>query len=158
MITKGMLSSTTDEWETPQKLFDELDAVYGFTLDPCSSDENAKCKKHYTKADDGLKRSCGGETVFMNPPYGRRIGEWVRKAYTESRQKETTVVCLLPARTDTKWFHDYCLRGKVEFIKGRLHFNDSERAAPFPSMVVVFEGREDEQANALVSVHRDRRP
>lgn len=138
MITEGMLTSRTDEWETPQKVFDELDAEFHFTLDPCSTDQNAKCERHYTRAEDGLAKNWGGQRVFMNPPYGRQIGMWVRKAYEEAQKPGTLVVCLLPARTDTKWFHDYCLKGNVRFLRGRLHFNGSKQSAPFPSCVVVF--------------------
>ena len=138
MNTDCMFSSASDEWETPQDFFDRYNAQYHFTLDAASNDNNAKCENHFTKADDGLHNSWGGQTVWLNPPYGRTIGEWVQKAYEESQKPNTTVVCLLPARTDTKWFHDYCKRGEIEFIRGRLKFCGSKNSAPFPSMVVVF--------------------
>lgn len=143
-------SSKSNEWETPQSLYDELDKEFGFTLDPCATHENHKCEKYYTIEDDGLSKSWEGETVFMNPPYGREIGEWVKKAYTEGQKPLTWVVCLLPARTDTRWFHDYCQKGEVRFLKGRLKFvnkalpswnsegNFKMSPAPFPSMIVVF--------------------
>lgn len=135
MITQGMMSSNTAEWATPQAFFDELDKEFHFTLDPCCTHENAKCEKHYTKAEDGLKHSWGGERVYCNPPYGREIGKWVQKAY----ESKTLVVMLLPARTDTRWFHDYIYgKAEIRFIKGRLHFNDGKEGAPFPSMVVIF--------------------
>lgn len=137
---KGMMSSATCEWATPQPLFDKLDAQYHFTLDPCATAENAKCEKFFTAEDDGLSQKWGG-VVFCNPPYGKSVGKWVRKAYEES-QRGATVVMLIPARTDTKWFHDYCLKGKVEFIRGRVRFGNSNANAPFPSMIVVFEGSE----------------
>jgi len=133
-----MWSSATGEWETPQDLFDELDEIFHFTLDPCATPENAKCELFYTKEDDGLRQNWGGHRVFMNPPYGREITRWVRKAYLESRKPNTVVVCLLPARTDTKWFHNYCTRGEVWFIKGRLKFGGARNSAPFPSMIVIF--------------------
>ena len=133
-----MFSSAKDDWETPQELFDELDAQYHFTLDAASSDANAKCQKHYTIADDGLHKSWGGETVWLNPPYGKGIKAWVRKAWEEGQKEHTTVVCLLPARTDTAWFHDYCAYGDVQFIRGRLKFGGCKNNAPFPSMLVVF--------------------
>lgn len=138
MITSGMMTSCTDEWATPQDLFNKLDEQYKFDLDPCSTDENAKCEKHFTKKDNGLSKTWGGCSVFMNPPYGRAIGKWVKKAYEEAQSPGTTVVCLLPARTDTAWFHDYCLHGEIQFIRGRVRFGNSKDNAPFPSMVVVF--------------------
>ena len=132
-------SSKTCEWSTPQELFDLLDQTHHFTLDPASSDENAKCAKHYTVEDNGLSKDWGGERVFLNPPYGKEIGLWVKKAYEESLKPNTIVVCLLPARTDTRWFHDYCNRyGVVSFIRGRIKFGGSKNNAPFPSMIVLF--------------------
>jgi len=130
-------SSKTNEWSTPQALFDKLNERFHFNLDPCASKENAKCKEYFTKEDDGLNQDWHG-TVFMNPPYGREIGKWVKKAYEESK-KGCKVVCLLPARTDTKWFHDYCYPDKwIEFIRGRIKFSGYKYNAPFPSMIVVF--------------------
>ncbi|HQE50436.1 MAG TPA: phage N-6-adenine-methyltransferase [Fervidobacterium sp.] len=145
-INPGMMSSNRDDWETPQKLFDDLNAEFGFTLDPCASHENAKCAKYYTKEDDGLAQSWQDEVVFMNPPYGREIGKWVEKAYRES-VGGAVVVCLLPARTDTRWFHDYILdkADEIRFIKGRLKFGESKNSAPFPSMIVVFNQKKDSQ-------------
>ena len=140
MNNELMFSSKTPEWATPQDLFDRLDAEYHFNLDPASTDENAKCEKHFTIAENGLLQNWGGYSVFLNPPYGREIGDWVRKGYEEAQKPETTVVMLLPARTDTKWFHDYCLKGNVEFLKGRLKFGGSKNSAPFPSMIVKFGG------------------
>lgn len=143
-------SSKSNEWETPQSLYDELNREFGFTLDPCATHENHKCEKYYTIEDDGLSKSWESETVFMNPPYGREIGAWVKKAYNEGK-KGVTTVCLLPARTDTRWFHDYCQKGEVRFLKGRLKFVNRAlpswnstgdfklSPAPFPSMIVVFQ-------------------
>lgn len=143
-------SSKSNEWETPQSLYDELDGEFGFTLDPCCTPENAKCETYFTVDDGSLCRTWKDHTVFMNPPYGREIGKWVAKAYNESRDYRTIVVCLLPARTDTKWFHDYCQKGEVRFLKGRLKFVNRAlpswnstgdfklSPAPFPSMIVVF--------------------
>lgn len=134
-----MFSSKSAEWETPQKLYDMLDSIFHFTLDPCATAENSKCKKYFTKDDDGLKKSWEGHTVFMNPPYGREVKKWIKKAYEESRNSNTTVVCLLPARTDTKYWHDYCMRSHtIYFVKGRLKFGEATNSAPFPSAVVVF--------------------
>ena len=134
-INEGMFSSKTDLWSTPQATFDELDSEFHFTLDPCSTHENAKCEKHYTKEDDGLSKDWSGERVFCNPPYGREIGKWVKKC----AESKSLVVALLPARTDTKWFHEYIYgKAEIRFIKGRLKFGDSKNSAPFPSMVVIW--------------------
>lgn len=137
MITSGMMSSNTPEWATPQSFFDALNREFSFTLDPCSTHENAKCEKHYTKEDDGLSKDWGGHVVFCNPPYGRELPKWVKKCYDESRH--ATVVMLIPARTDTSYFHDYIYgKAEIRFIRGRLKFNDGKQGAPFPSMVVIY--------------------
>ncbi len=140
-----MFSSKSDEWETPQDLFDELDKRYNFTLDPCATPENAKCTTYYTPDENGLTKDWGGHTVFINPPYTRgAIAKWIKKAHNEGNKPSTTVVCLIPARTDTKYWHDYCMdAAKIYFIKGRLKFgggdkNKSGNAAPFPSVLIVF--------------------
>ena len=138
-MNEVLFSSRSEEWETPEAFFKALDDKYHFTLDPACTHENAKCREHYTKAENGLSQNWGGYSVFCNPPYGRGIGAWVRKGYEESAKTGTTVVMLLPARTDTTWFHDYCLKGRVEFIRGRLKFGNSKNSAPFPSMIVIFE-------------------
>ena len=136
---KVMFSSKNDSWETPQDFYDELDRRYNFTLDPCCSSRTAKCKRYFTEEDDGLSQDWSEEAVFMNPPYGRVIGKWIQKAYEESRKEKTVVVCLIPARTDTKYWHEYCMKAhEIYFVKGRLKFGDSKNSAPFPSAVVVF--------------------
>jgi len=140
-----MFSSATEEWSTPQNLFDSLDKEFNFTLDPCATPENAKCELYYTKQDNGLAQPWNGHSVFMNPPYGREIGRWVKKAWLSSLKENTSVVCLLPARTDTKWFHKYCVHGEIWFIKGRLRFGKAKNSAPFPSMVVIFPKTRDNQ-------------
>lgn len=134
-----MFSSKNDDWETPQDLFDSLNEEFHFSLDPCCAHENAKCEKRYTVAENGLTQDWSGETVFCNPPYGRELPKWIQKCAEESQKKDTLVVMLIPARTDTKAFHEY-IYGKAElrFVKGRLKFGGSKNAAPFPSMVVVF--------------------
>lgn len=129
-------SSKSCEWSTPQDLFDRLDRKFHFTLDPCATKKNAKCKRYFSRRDDGLKQKWGG-VVFMNPPYGREIGKWIKKAYESSREG-VTVVCLIPARTDTAWWHDYVMKGSIEFIRGRLKFGGQKNSAPFPSAIVVF--------------------
>jgi len=136
-INKGLMTSKTHEWSTPQDLFDELDKEFYFTLDPCCTHENAKCEEHYTEEDNGLEMPWKRRRVFMNPPYGRQIGHWMKKALIESING-ALVVCLVPARTDTAWWHDYAMKGEIRFIRGRLKFGDAKNNAPFPSAIVIF--------------------
>lgn len=128
-------SSETDDWATPQDLFDQLDAEFNFDTDVCASEFNAKCPSFYSAEDDGLSQEWTG-TCWMNPPYGEVIGQWVRKA-RESAEAGATVVCLVPARVDTGWWWDNCLAGEIRFLRGRLRFGGAA-GAPFPSAVVVF--------------------
>ena len=136
-MNDAMFSSKTDLWATPQSFFDDLDSEFGFELDVCALPSNAKCERYFTPADDGLSQTWRG-VCWMNPPHGKEIGLWMRKAYLSSRQG-ATVVCLVPARTDTRWWHDYAMRGQIRFIKGRLKFGDAKANAPFPSAVVIFQ-------------------
>jgi site-specific DNA-methyltransferase (adenine-specific) len=139
-----MFSSNSNEWGTPQELFDELNKEFNFTLDPCSTKENHKCEKFYTQKDNGLSKSWESETVFVNPPYGREIGSWVQKCYEESANGGAVCVMLIPARTDTKYFHKYIYhKAEIRFIEGRVKFVNLDsgaksQSAPFPSMIVVF--------------------
>ena len=128
--------SKTNEWSTPWDFFNQLNDEFHFTLDPCCTHENRKCEKYFTQDDDGLSKSWDNETVFCNPPYGREIGKWVKKA---SEARGGVVVMLIPSRTDTSYFHDY-IYGKAElrFVRGRLKFGDGKAPAPFPSMIVIF--------------------
>ena len=136
-LTQGLFTSATDDWATPQKLFNELNQEFHFNTDVCAVKKNAKCEHYFTPEIDGLSQDWKG-VCYCNPPYGRKIGKWVKKAYEEA-QKGATVVCLLPARTDTKWFQDYCLKQKdIRFIRGRLKFGDAQNSAPFPSVIVIF--------------------
>jgi site-specific DNA-methyltransferase (adenine-specific) len=138
-MNSGLFSSLSNEWETPADLFSDLDAEFHFTLDPCATSSNAKCIKFYTSEDDGLSKDWRGEIVFMNPPYGREIGKWIKKAY----ESGATVVCLIPARTDTAYWHDYVMNGEVRFLRGRIYFirpNGETGPAPFPSAIVIFRG------------------
>ena len=135
-MNKALLSSNTCEWETPQLFFDALNAEYHFDVDVCATANNAKCERYYTKEQDGLSQQWKG-VCWMNPPHGREIGKWMRKAY-ESSLYGATVVCLVPARTDTAWWHDYAMKGEVEFVRGRLKFGGSKANAPFPSAIVTF--------------------
>lgn len=129
-------SSATDDWATPQDFFDKLNAQFRFTLDVCASEGNAKCSKFYTREDNGLSKPWEG-VAWMNPPYGRGIDQWMRKAY-ESARDGATVVCLVPARTDTRWWQNYAAKGEVFFVPGRLKFGDAKANAPFPCAVIVF--------------------
>lgn len=134
-MDKVLFSSATDMWSTPQYIFDKYNEIYHFTCDVCAVKSNAKCDFYFSPEDDGLKQIWKG-SCWCNPPYGRSIGKWVEKAF----YSDCTVVMLLPARTDTKWFHNYIYnKAKIVFIKGRLKFGDSTNSAPFPSMIVIFE-------------------
>lgn len=141
MEKKLMFSSIDMTWETPMDVFDKLNSEFGFTLDPCCSKKTAKCSKFYTEEDDGLSKDWSSDKVFVNPPYGREIKKWVEKSYKESL-KGALVVMLIPARTDTTWFHDYIYnKAEIRFVKGRIKFLQDgvqKDPAPFPSMIVIF--------------------
>ena len=132
-------SSNTDLWATPVDFFNKYNEKFNFELDVCATHENAKCAKYFTIEDDGLSNEWVG-ICWMNPPYGREIIKWMEKAY-KSSLNGATVVCLVPARTDTKWWHEYAIKGEVEFIRGRLKFGGSKNSAPFPSAVVIFRSK-----------------
>jgi phage N-6-adenine-methyltransferase len=154
MVDEALFSSDSSEWSTPTDFFDNLNKEWDFNLDPCATKENAKCDLFYTVKDDGLKlpwyafpahqtinREWVPGRVFVNPPYGREVGQWVEKAVAEVQNGNAeVVVMLLPARTDTRWFQDYVLpyASEIDFIRGRLKFGGSKNSAPFPSVVVVF--------------------
>jgi phage N-6-adenine-methyltransferase len=160
-----MFSSKSDEWETPQELFDELNKEFNFTLDPCATDENHKCEKYYTIKEDGLIQDWSGEVVFVNPPYGRAIKMWVKKCHDEYVNNNTVVVMLIPSRTDTIWQHKYIFKEAkaICFIKGRLKFINrafpslNEKgdynisSAPFPSQIVVFANEVKESTIKLLN-------
>ena len=139
MNTAVHFSSATDLWETPQEFFDRLDAEFYFGLDACATPDNAKCTLFFSPEQNGLVQKWGGRgAVWCNPPYGRNVGRWVQKA-SETAKAGDVVVMLLPARTDTAWFHDLIWqKAEVRFVRGRLKFGGCKNAAPFPSMVVVF--------------------
>lgn len=143
MNNELMFSSKTDMWATPQDFYDKYNKEFNFELDVCATEDNAKCSKYFTEIDNGLEQIWEG-VCWMNPPYGREIKQWVKKAYDSSKQG-ATVVCLVPSRTDTIWWHDYCMKAsRIDFIKGRLKFGDAKNSAPFPSAVVVFKGEQYE--------------
>jgi site-specific DNA-methyltransferase (adenine-specific) len=152
--TQGlMFSSKSNEWATPQDFYNKLNAEFGFTLDPCATPTTAKCSSYYTADDDGLSKDWSGHTVFMNPPYGRKQKDWIEKAFQEGEKTGTTVVALVPARTDTKAWHNYCMKAtEIRFIKGRLKFGQGAiktKSAPFPSAVVVFSGSPPPKVTAM---------
>ena len=138
-LQEAMVSSKSNEWVTPQFFFNELHKEFGFTLDPCSTHQNAKCKKHYTLVENGLLQDWSKDVVFMNPPYGREIKAWIKKAHCESLNG-ATVVCLIKSTTDTSYWHEYIMpyAAQIRFVRGRLKFGDSSTPAPFPSAVIVF--------------------
>ena len=133
-----------DNWQTPPWFFKQLESRFGpFTLDPCADADNAKCVKYFTEEDDGLIQDWSGHTVFVNPPYSKNAS-WLKKCWEEGEKADTKVVVLIPARTDTKYWHDYCMKGReIHFVKGRIPFLDHEgkkkAPAPFPSAIIVFE-------------------
>ena len=157
MKTETLFSSANCEWETPPELFKELDERFHFTLDVASTDQNALCERHYTKEQNGLIHGwqTGGGSVWCNPPYGKDIKAWVRKAWEES-QTGQVIVMLIPARTDTAWFHDYIYhKANVVFLRGRLHYGlNGVRAvnnAAFPSMLAIYNG-ENDYARSIISI------
>lgn len=129
-------SSNTVVWETPNDFFEKYNKIFNFGTDVCALPENAKCPVYFTPEIDGLKQEWTG-ACWMNPPYGREISAWIKKAY-ESSLAGATVVCLVPSRTDTRWWHDYAMKGEIEFIRGRLRFGGCNDNAPFPNAVVIF--------------------
>lgn len=136
---KDLHKGWSNNWATPQDFFDKLNDEFHFTLDVCADESNHKCSKYFNEDQDGLVQDWGRNTCFMNPPYGREITKWVRKAV----ESNTTVVCLLPAKTDTRWFHDYIYhKAEIRFVKGRIKFGESKSPAPFGSMVVIFRPKE----------------
>jgi phage N-6-adenine-methyltransferase len=140
-------SSETCEWATPQEIFDQLNAEWNFTLDVCATPDNAKCERYFTKEDDGLSKPWTNERCWMNPPYGRDMGKWVQKAWYEST-RGALVVCLVPARTDVKWWHDWAMRGEIRFFKGRMKFQRSDGRRLAHNGKAVMEGRKPAQNTA----------
>lgn len=143
-LNKGMFTSAKDDWATPSDLFQALNERFGFDLDPCASPTNAKCRRYFTRSDDGLSHPWSGN-VFMNPPYGRVLGDWVRKAHEEvTSGRANVVVALIPARTDTAYWHDFVMKAEeIILLRGRVHHDHAghdgpAHNAPFPSAAVVF--------------------
>ena len=135
-------SSESDNWATPQDFFDRCNQEFGpFDLDVCATESNHKCQKFYSLKNDGLQQEWTGR-VWMNPPYGRTIKQWMKKAFESANTTAQIVVCLIPARTDTAWWHDYAANGQVRFIRGRLKFGGHKNSAPFPSALIIFRKHE----------------
>ena len=146
--TKGMFSSIRSDWATPRQLFEMLHQEFNFTLDVCATRDNLPVEdiEYFDyRITDALSRQWMpliNGSVWCNPPYGRKVGFWIEKAYREAKELGVTVVMLLPARTDTSWWHDYCMKGEIRFLRGRLSFDEKKRGrAPFPSAIVIFGGR-----------------
>lgn len=139
-MNKCLLSTGSNDWETPQDFFDSLDREFHFTLDACSTHENAKCRKHYTVDENSLQQNWGGEIVFCNPPYSsKEQNAFIKKCYEEGKKTDTVVVALIPARTDTERFHSYIYgKAEIRFLKGRLKFVGAKDPAPFPSMICIW--------------------
>ena len=140
MLNEAMFSHKTGEHETPDWLFEKLNAIYSFDLDAAASSENHKCSKYYTKEDNSFSKdwNLDGQSIWLNPPYGKEIGKWLGKAYLTA-QAGAKVICLLPARTDTKWFQHAAPKAEyVLFVKGRLKFKNTSSTAPFPSLILGY--------------------
>ena len=152
-MNKVHYSSKNQEWETPQEFFDKLNKEFNFSVDVCATVSNTKCGFYYNKERDALSLEWPSATIWMNPPYGREIGKWVKRAYESAMTSPSPVVCLLPARTDTKWWHEYVMQAdEIRFVQGRLTFSDADSPAPFPSCVVVFRGVIDRKHGLNVPV------
>ena len=141
MVATQLFTSLKDSWETPDALYDTLDEEFHFCCDVCANPDNARHPCFFSKDNSCLEAQWPRGCCWMNPPYGRDIGTFLQKAVTESK-KGSTVVCLLPSRTDTVWWHTYVkdVASEVRFIKGRLRFKGARYAAPFPSVIVVYKG------------------
>ncbi len=126
-----------DNWSTPDPLFDQLHQEFQFNLDACASDWNHKCANYFTEIDNALEKDWEG-VVWMNPPYSRdQCGIWIKKAAEECQKWGSTIVCLIPARVETKWFHDYCVPHELRFVKGRIHFMDENGGSGRPRLGCV---------------------
>lgn len=143
-LQKAMVSSKTNEWETPQGLFDQLDEEFHFTLDPCATDDNAKCRRYFTKEENGLTQDWSGEVVFMNPPYGGHTGKWLAKAWHDSL-RAAVVVCLIVSSTDRSYWHDYIFphATEIRWLRGRITFGEANSTAPFASAIVIFDNKRE---------------
>ena len=140
-FNKGLFLSQRLDWRTPQGVYDKLNEEFHFDFDPCPANPTVWMNSGvslFHPTFDGLSVPWG-QSTFCNPPYGREVGKWIKKGWQESLLGKT-VVLLVAARTDTAWWHDYCLKGEIRFIRGRLRFDDQKNSAPFPSAIIVFKG------------------
>lgn len=138
-MNKILFSSDRTDWETPLDLFIKLDQEFNFDVDLCANDKNHLCRTYFSEFNSCLDKEFYNKSIYCNPPYSRSMYKFIKKCYELS--KNNIVVMLLPCRTDTKWFHDFIYnKAEIRFIKGRLKFGGSKNSAPFPSMVVVYNG------------------
>ncbi|XSE68758.1 DNA N-6-adenine-methyltransferase [Lactiplantibacillus plantarum] len=150
MINKALFTSNKEDWETPQDFYDRLNAKYHFEWDLAASDDNAKCSCYFTRDDNSLEQDWQGLSgnLFLNPPYGRELKLWVKKAATTGLKDKQNLVMLIPSRTDTSYWHDYIFNhAEIKFLRGRLKFEVdgiSGDSAPFPSAVVIYTGDGDD--------------
>jgi len=150
-INTALFTSNKDDWETPQSFFDQLNSKYHFSIDLAASDSNHKCARYFTEKDDALQQdwSTMGGAMWLNPPYGRHIKDWVKKAYEDSLKCDDPIVLLIPSRTDTSYWHDYIFgKAHIDFLRGRLKFEVdgvSGDSAPFPSAIVTYNWKEAEK-------------
>lgn len=157
-----MVSSKSNEWATPQRLYDYLDSIFNFTLDPCATDDNHKCDKYYTINDDGLTKNWGGQVVFMNPPYGGNTRAWLEKAEQE-RHNKTTTVCLIVSATDRTYWHDVIddNADEIWFMRGRVKFGNMPTTAPFASAIVIFRPNKNRGIKKFIDIreyHQGKQP
>lgn len=155
MNTNVHFSKKSDLWETPQDLFDRLNDIFNFDADVCATKNNTKLPVYISPDKNGLtaRWSDYGQMCWMNPPYSR-IFDWIKKAYSEHLTDHISVVCLVPARTDTRWFQDYCSKGNIIFLRGRLKFGNNENSAPFPSCLVMFGSMPPEFSLSELNIER----
>ena len=136
-LAQRLAAGSHTEWSTPPWFFEEIQAEFPCTLDVCATRSNAKCARYFTPDDDGLTQDWGQAVCWMNPPFDRTLPAWMAKA-SQSAQHGATVVCLVPASTDSQWWQQYALRGEIRYLPRRLKFSGSRHNAPFPCALVIF--------------------
>lgn len=155
LVSSTLFSSQTDQWSTPEPLFQRLNNEFSFTVDVCADSSNAKVARYFDLATNGLAQSWSNDVWWCNPPYGRSISDWTKKAATS----EATGVMLLPARTDTRWFHEDVLpfAQELRFIRGRLYFGGAPSAAPFPSVLAIYRARRQSAVMTTIELTDEQR-
>lgn len=151
-FTQERFKTRRDDWSTPDEFWQRLDTEFHFTCDAAASTRNTKCPFYFDKETNALVQDWSGHICWLNPPYGRQLSTWVRKAYAEARDHGATVVCLIPARTNTEWFHEYVMRGEIRFVRGRLQFGDAHHGLPLPLAVVIFKPGIHERSGKIGSI------